>query len=101
MNTIAIITDTDSSLPPEIGAQHGIRLVPITINFDEETYTCGVDIDDRLLFEKIDRINKLPTTSAPSPSAFAAEFEAAFKEGADAVVCICVSSQVSSTYNAA
>ncbi len=101
MNKIAIITDTDSSLPPEIAAQHGIRQVPITINFDEETYTCGVDIDDRLLFEKIDRINKLPTTSAPSPSAFAAEFEAAFKEGAEAVVCICVSSQVSSTYNAA
>ena len=101
MNKIAVITDTDSSLPPEIAAQYGIRQVPITINFGEETYTCGVDIDDRLLFEKIDRINKLPTTSAPSPSAFAAEFEAAFKAGAETVVCICVSSQVSSTYNSA
>ncbi len=101
MNTIAIITDTDSSLPPEIAARHGIRLVPITINFDSETYTTGVDIDDRLLFEKVDRLNKLPTTSAPSPNAFAAEFEAAFKSGAGAVICICVSSLVSSTYNSA
>ncbi len=101
MNTIAVITDTDSSLPPEVAARHGIRLVPITINFEDETYTTGVDIDDRLLFEKVDRLNKLPTTSAPSPNAFAAEYEAAFKEGAQAVICICVSSLVSSTYSAA
>ncbi len=101
MTKIAIITDTDSSLPPEVAAHDGIRLVPITINFDTETYTTGVDIDDRLLFEKVDRLNKLPTTSAPSPNAFAAEYEAAFKEGAETVICICVSSLVSSTYNAA
>ncbi len=101
MNTIAIITDTDSSLPPEVAARYGIRLVPITINFDEETYTTGVDIDDRLLFEKVDRLNKLPTTSAPSPNAFAAEYEAAFQAGAQVVICICVSSLVSSTYNSA
>ncbi len=101
MKKIAIITDTDSSLPPEVAARHGIHLVPITINFDDETYTTGVDIDDRLLFEKVDRLNKLPTTSAPSPNAFADEFEAAFKDGAETVICICVSSLVSSTYNAA
>ncbi len=101
MNKIAIVTDTDSSLPPDVAARHGIRLVPITVNFDEETYTTGVDIDDRLLFQKVDHLNKLPTTSAPSPSAFEAEFDTAFKEGAEAVVCICVSSLVSSTYNAA
>jgi DegV family protein with EDD domain len=101
MDKIVVITDTDSSLPPEVAARYGIHLVPITINFDAESYTTGVDIDDRLLFEKIDRLNKLPTTSAPSPNAFAAEYEAAFKEGAQAVICICVSSLVSSTYNAA
>jgi DegV family protein with EDD domain len=101
MDKIVVITDTDSSLPPEVAARYGIHLVPITINFDAESYTTGVDIDDRLLFEKVDRLNKLPTTSAPSPNAFAAEYEAAFKEGAQAVICICVSSLVSSTYNAA
>lgn len=52
MKNIAIITDTDSSLPKDIAAQYGIRLVPITIHFDSESYTTGEDIDDRLLFEK-------------------------------------------------
>lgn len=101
MKKIAVITDTDSSLPPAVAEQYGIRQVPITIHFDGESYTTGVDIDDARLFEKIDRLNRLPTTAAPSPGAFAAAYESAFQEGADSIVCICVSSKVSATYNAA
>jgi DegV family protein with EDD domain len=101
MGKIAVITDTDSSLPPALAAQLGILQVPITIHFDDSNFTTGLDIDDRSLFEKIDRINKLPTTSAPAPSAFADAFTAAFNAGAESVICICVSSKVSATYNAA
>src|SRR5512133_3806079 len=101
MTKIAVITDTDSSLPAQIADQHGIRQVPITIHFDDESFTTGLDIDDASLFEKIDRRNRLPTTSAPAPHAFAQAFEEAFTAGADAVVCICVSSKISATYNAA
>jgi DegV family protein with EDD domain len=101
MSKIAVITDTDSSLPPEMAGKYGIRQVPITIHFDDESFTTGVDIDDALLFEKVDRLNKLPTTSAPSPSAFAEAYQDAFNQGADSIICICVSSKVSSTYTSA
>ena len=101
MPNIAIITDTDSSLPKELAAAEGILQVPITVHFENESFTTGVDIDDRLLFEKVDRLKKLPTTSAPAPSAFQAAYEKAFKNGAEAIVCICVSSVISSTYSAA
>jgi DegV family protein with EDD domain len=101
MKKIAIITDTDSSLPVELANQYGIRQVPITIHFEDSSYTTGVDIDDGLLFEIIDRQKKLPTTSAPSPSAFSNAYEAAFQEGADSILCICVSSKISATYNSA
>jgi DegV family protein with EDD domain len=101
VNKIAIITDTDSSLPPAIAEQYGIRQVPITIHFDQESFTTGVDIDDKTLFEKVDQWKKLPTTSAPSPHAFACSYESAFQEGADSIVCVCVSSKVSATYNSA
>lgn len=101
MPKIAVITDTDSSLPPWVAGAFGIRQVPITVQFDSETYTACVDIDDRQLFEKIDQRNKLPTTAAPSPSAFAAAYESAFQEGAESVVCVCVSSKVSGTYSSA
>lgn len=101
MGSIAVITDTDASLPLEIVEALGIRLVPINIHFGEETFRSGVDIDDATLFARVDRDGTMPTTSAPSPGEFAKAYEAAFQDGHDAVVCICVSSVVSGTYNAA
>ena len=101
MKKIAVITDTDASLSQSVAATYGIRQVPITIHFDEEMFRTGIDIDDKLLFEKVDQYNKLPTTSAPSIGAFMEEYRAAFDDGADDIVCICVSSKVSATYTAA
>ncbi len=101
MYKIAIITDTDSSLPVDLAEKYAIQQVPITIHFEDSSYIAGVDIDDLLLFEIIDRQKKLPTTSAPPPSAFAGAYEAAFKDGVDSIVCICVSSKISTTYNSA
>ncbi len=101
MLPIAIITDTDSSLPAAVAAQYGIRQVPINIHFGEETFQAAVDIDDAEAFVRIDRDGKLPTTSAPTPGQFAAAYQAAFDAGAASVLCFCVSAEISGTYNAA
>jgi DegV family protein with EDD domain len=101
MKKIAVVTDTDSSLPVDVAARYGIRQVPITIQFGDESYASGVDIDDATLFAKVDRLKKLPTTSAPSPGAFANAYQAAFDEGAEGVVVVCVSSKISATYQSA
>ena len=82
MSSIAIITDTDSSLPAEVAARYGIRQVPITVHFRQETFETGVDIDDARLFARVDREGKLPTTSAPAPGKFAEAYQAAFDAGA-------------------
>jgi DegV family protein with EDD domain len=101
MPSIAIVTDTDASLPAGIAARYGIRQVPINVHFGEETFETGVDIDDARLYARIDREGKLPTTSAPSPGQFAEAYRAALDAGAGAVICFCVSGQVSATYGAA
>lgn len=101
MNKIAIITDTDSSIPVSLAQKYGIQQAPITIHFEDKSYTSGLDIDDRLVFQIIDQRKKLPTTSAPSPGAFEAAYRRAFDQGAESVVCVCVSSKVSATYGAA
>ena len=101
MSKIRIITDTDSSLPAEVAARYHIHQVPITVQFDEETYEACVNINDKQLFEKIDALGKLPTTAAPSAGAFSAAYAAAFSEGAESIICITVGSKISRTYDSA
>ena len=101
MPRIAIVTDTDCSLPAAIAAPYGIRQVPITVHFGPDILEAGVDIDDAGAFARIAREGKLPTTAAPSPGKFVEAFRAAFDAGAEQIVCICVSGEVSATYGAA
>jgi DegV family protein with EDD domain len=101
MRSIAVITDTDSSLPPEIAARYDIRQVPINLHFGEQTFRACVDIDDTALFDRVDRDGVAPTSSAPSPGQFAEAFQEAFEAGAREILCFCVSGVVSATYSAA
>ncbi len=98
---IAIVTDSDASLPADLAARYGIRQAPITVLFGQQAFATGVDIDDVALFTRVDREGKLPTTSAPNPGQFLQVFQAALADGANAIVCLCVSSAISATYNAA
>jgi len=101
MSKIAIISDTDASLPKEVADAHSIRLVPITIHFGDETLLTDEDITDKELFDRVDRDGVLPTTSAPSPGQFSDAFKVAFEAGAESIICLNVSSEVSATYTAA
>ena len=98
---IAIITDTDSSIPLSISKSLGIMQVPIMINFDDESFAAAEEIDDAQVFSRIDATGKLPKTSAPSPGQFAEAYAQAFQSGADSVICFCVSGEVSATYSSA
>ena len=99
MSQLAIITDTDCSLPEDITARYQIQQVPIAVQFGEESFLTGVNIDDATLFQRVDRENKLPSTAAPSPGQFLEAYEKALAAGADSVLCFTVSSAVSATYN--
>lgn len=101
MPRIAVVTDTDASLPDGLVEEWGIILVPIKIHFGEETFNACVDIDDRQMFRRINQEGKLPTTAAPSPGDFAGAFQRAFDRGAEEILCFTVSSEVSGTFQAA
>ncbi len=100
MKTV-LITDTDASLPPPLAAEYGIVQVPIMVHFGEESLRAVYDLDDQAVFQRIDASGALPTTSAPSPGQFAEAYRQALADGAEAILCITVSSAVSATYAAA
>ncbi len=98
---IAIITDTDSSLPFELSKKYGIIQVPILIQFGERVSATHYEINNDTIFTRIDREGKLPTTAAPSPGQFVEAFTNAFDSGADEVLCLNISSEMSATYASA
>ena len=98
---VAVVTDTDASLSLELAKQYGIRLVPITVQFGEESFDSEYEILDEEIFKRIDAEGSLPKTAAPSPGKWGEGFQAAFDDGADAVLCFTVSRNLSATYDAA
>lgn len=99
---IKIVTDTTCDLPPAMVEEYDITIVPINILFDTEAYQEGVDLDWDLFYRKIEETGLLPTTSQPSPGAFAETYRRlAREEGADAIISTHVTSKLSGTYQSA
>ena len=60
-----IMADTSSMLSPALGAEEGIRVVPVSICVDGETFRDFVDISSEALMERI-ACGAIPTTSQPA-----------------------------------
>ena len=101
MPPIAIITDTDSSLPLDLAKEYHIVQVPIIVQFGEESFRDVYDIDNAAVFSRVDREGKLPSTAAPSPGKFVEAFQSAFDSGAEQILCLTISGEMSAVYSAA
>jgi len=101
MPPIAIITDTDSSLPLDLAKEYNIVEVPIIVQFGEESFRDVYDIDNAAVFARADREGRLPSTAAPSPGKFVETYQVAFEAGADQILCLTISGEMSAVYSAA
>jgi DegV family protein with EDD domain len=102
MANIAIVTDTSSDLTPEQAAATGVRLVPLTVSFGDETFEAVTELSNEDFYRKLTAPGApLPRTAAPNPSQFETAYRAAFDDGADGIVCITLSSKMSATYSSA
>ncbi|MFP3899513.1 MAG: DegV family protein [Acidimicrobiia bacterium] len=98
---VRIVTDSSADLPADEIEKLGVQVVPLSIRFGTEEYTDGVDLSVEQFYEKLVTSEELPETSAPAPGAFEAAFRRQAEAGADAVVCINLSSGLSATMQAA
>ncbi|HEV1997291.1 MAG TPA: DegV family protein, partial [Candidatus Dormibacteraeota bacterium] len=95
-----LVTDSGCDLSPGWLDAHGVTLVPLSVTFGLETFTDRKDIDNHQFYERMARADKPPSTSQPSPGAFAAVFDQALADGRD-VLCLTMSARMSGTHGSA
>ena len=92
----AIITDSNSGITRELGEQWGVRIVPMPIIIENETYYEGVDLLPEEFFRML-REGKSVSTSQPAPEDILRLWEEALSSGYDEVVYIPMTSGLSSS----
>jgi DegV family protein with EDD domain len=98
---IRIVTDSSCDLPPALESEHRITIVPLSIRFGNEEFVDRRDLTPEDFWRRCASASVLPETAAPSPGAFEEAFRAAAADGADGVVCINLSADLSATFQAA
>lgn len=96
----AILTDSTAYLPKEMRQEHHIYMVPLAVNFENETYQEEIDFTAAQFYEELRVKKELPTTSQPPVGLFLDMFEKLANDY-DAVICIHLSSGISGTYQGA
>ena len=102
MSRVAIVTDSASDLPPEVAAEAGITVVPLVVTFGADTFRPGVNLTTDEFWARMTAPEApFPTTAAAAPGEFRQAYQAAFDAGAEAVVCVTVSGDLSGTLKSA
>ncbi len=96
--SLKIITDSASDVRPD--EYDNVIVLPMTISFDGVEYKDGIDIDQKVFFEKLIECENLPKTSQVNPADFEAAYEK-IKENGDEAIVITMSSQLSGTNQSA
>jgi DegV family protein with EDD domain len=98
---IKIVTDSTCDLPAEWYHQYDITVVPINIQFGNDTYEDGITIDHPTFYRKIEELGVLPTTSQPSMGQFADYYTRLADAGTTDVISLHVTAKLSGTYQSA
>lgn len=96
--TVAIVADSGSDLTPAQLRETGIRQVPLSVTFGDQTYLSPDEMGPEAFWGRLlAPESPFPHTAAPSIGLFKQAFEEAFAEGHEAVVCVCLGEGLSAT----
>ena len=97
MNKVMILVDSTCDLSKEMIAGKNVTIVPLTVNFSDESFHDGVDITTKELYAKVAQKGELPKTAAITIGEIYAYFEKYLEEGYD-IVYTGISSTMSKSY---
>lgn len=101
MSNIVLISDSACDLPEALVHQYNVEIIPYYVSFDQETYYREItelplaDFYNKLRAEKV-----FPKTSLPSINDYMERFTPHVEAG-KSIICVCLSSNFSGSYNAA
>jgi DegV family protein with EDD domain len=94
------VTDGAADMPPGWEKEFDIQVIPINIQFGEQTFLQYVDLDNAGFYRKVEETRTIPKTSQPSPHQFV-EFYKRVAQAGDTILSIHITSKLSGTYASA
>ena len=101
LSGVYIVCDSSCDLERTETDAFQIEVVPLTIRFGNDEFTDRRDLSVEDFYVRMSTSEDLPQTACPSPGAFGQAFRNASDAGADAVICLTISSGLSNTYESA
>ncbi len=98
---IKLMADSTCDLSEEIISKYNIGIAPLNIIINGITYRDKVDLKSDEFFKMLPTLDQLPTTSMPSPEEYLKIIDDAIKAGYTEILCICMSSGTSGSYQSA
>ncbi|UCB43943.1 MAG: DegV family protein [Dehalococcoidales bacterium] len=98
--TVKIVTDSLSDITEDNSGGLDITIVPLTVLFGRETYLDRVTITTEEFYHRLTTQDIVPTTTQPTPQAFADVYNRLAEE-TDEILVITLSSKLSGTYQSA
>lgn len=92
----AIVTDSAAYLDPQVAEDNHIIVVPITVIFGQQTYLENIEMTSEAFYAKMRATEKLPTTSQITMGQMQVVFDQLIEQGYDEVICIHLSSGITS-----
>jgi len=97
---ISLVTDSTCDLPEELIKKYKIKLVPIAVHVDKESFLDRVNISTGQVVEYLENPNYKVTTSQPPYQFFEDAYQEAERES-EGIISIHISGRLSGTYQAA
>ena len=97
---VEVVTDSCSDITPQLAQELGITVVPLYVQFGDETYRDNVDLSTEEFYHKLETSKVHPVTSTATPADFAELFTRLAEETTE-ILTITLSEKFSATYAAA
>lgn len=99
MEKIAVLVDTGSDIDLEKSKEFGIYLMPFYVNLDGEFYKEQEELKAEDFYKWIEKNEKLPKTSIPSPGELKEKFDQIKNDGFEKLIIITISKNFTGFYN--